>query len=31
MKHYRIETIYTLLQPLSHIGESESTAAKAYK
>lgn len=25
MKHYRIETIYTLLQPLSHIGESEST------
>lgn len=24
-KHYRIETIYTLLQPLSHIGESEST------
>ena len=25
MNHYRIETIYTLLQPLSHIGESEST------
>lgn len=25
MKHYQIETIYTLLQPLSHIGESEST------
>ncbi|GGE47794.1 hypothetical protein GCM10011391_28200 [Pullulanibacillus camelliae] len=25
MKHYRLETIYTLLQPLSHIGESEST------
>lgn len=24
-QHYRIETIYTLLQPLSHIGESEST------
>ncbi|NCG67123.1 hypothetical protein GWJ21_03975 [Bacillus coagulans] len=25
MNHYRLETIYTLLQPLSHIGESEST------
>lgn len=25
MKPYRIETLYTLLQPLSHIGESEST------
>lgn len=25
MKHYLIETIYTLLTPLSHIGESEST------
>lgn len=24
-KHYRIETLFTLLQPLSHIGESEST------
>ncbi|MED0738975.1 hypothetical protein [Aneurinibacillus thermoaerophilus] len=23
--HYRIETVFTLLQPLSHIGESEST------
>lgn len=25
MNHYRLETVYTLLQPLSHIGESEST------
>lgn len=24
MNHYRIETIYTLVSPLSHIGESES-------